>query len=318
MIRTGSAVVLFLALAAPAGAVTLTLPPGASRALSQTEPLGSYAVPTAPWSEDGLETIGAEGRVSREAWQVPGSATTLQLLAPLRDQLAGQGYEVLLDCETEGCGGFDFRFETDVLPEPEMHVDLGDFRFLSARREGEEGPEFVTLLVSRAESTGYLQVVRVDPAAPGAAASAAEGEAVTAAPPVVAPASPQPPGGLAENLENRGRAVLADLVFETGSARLAGDEFASLDALAAYLRDNPDRRITLVGHTDASGSLTANIALSRSRARSVLEELTGSYGIPADQLSADGVGYLMPLASNLTEEGRAANRRVEAVLTSTD
>ena len=45
--------------------------------------------------------------------------------------------------------------------------------------------------------------------------------------------------------------------------------------------------------------------------------LIGAYGIPAAQLDAQGVGYLSPIDSNLTEEGRQKNRRVEAILTST-
>jgi OOP family OmpA-OmpF porin len=120
-------------------------------------------------------------------------------------------------------------------------------------------------------------------------------------------------------LESAGRAVLEGVAFETGSSRLSnGEEVPALEALAEYLKANPSRRVMLVGHTDASGRLEANIAISRSRARAVLEYLTGTLDVPAGQLSSDGVGYLMPLAPNLTEEGRARNRRVEAVLISTE
>jgi OOP family OmpA-OmpF porin len=73
-------------------------------------------------------------------------------------------------------------------------------------------------------------------------------------------------------------------------------------------------RVALVGHTDATGSLDANIALSRKRAASVKDRLVRAYGIAVSRLDAEGMGYLAPIASNLTQAGRDANRRVEAVL----
>ena len=132
--------------------------------------------------------------------------------------------------------------------------------------------------------------------------------------PVIAPRELEG-SSLAETLDRNGRAILADLSFATGSAELDAVPFASLEMLADYLAAHPDRKITLVGHTDTAGSLEANIDLSRARARSVKDRLVNVFGIPAAQLDADGVGYLMPLASNLTDDGRATNRRVEAVLT---
>ncbi len=310
----------FLALlATPAAAAELSLPADATLSAEKVESLGSYAVPTAPWARDGLPTTGAEGSVLRQAWRTGPVTGTLDLIRPLRAQLEAQGYSVLLDCEDRACGGFDFRFETEVLPEPQMHVDLGDFRFLSARREGEDGDEYVTLLASRTATAGYLQLVRVVPPDPASQPSPREvliSKSQTDLPRAIVPATA--PGDLGAELEARGRAVLDDLSFETGSSQLAEGPYASLAALADYLRANPDRRITLVGHTDASGALPANVALSRARAEATRQRLIASYGIPADQIAADGVGFLMPVESNLTDAGRTANRRVEAVLTSTN
>jgi OOP family OmpA-OmpF porin len=75
--------------------------------------------------------------------------------------------------------------------------------------------------------------------------------------------------------------------------------------------------VALVGHTDALGSLAGNTDLSRARAVSVRERLIAEYAVPAAQLTAEGVGYLAPRATNQTEDGRARNRRVEAIVTST-
>jgi len=93
-------------------------------------------------------------------------------------------------------------------------------------------------------------------------------------------------------------------------------EYETLTTLANYLKAQPNRKIALVGHTDAEGSLQGNIALSRQRARAAMQRLI-ELGVPRAQLEAEGVGYLAPMANNLTEEGRTQNRRVEAILTST-
>ncbi len=97
--------------------------------------------------------------------------------------------------------------------------------------------------------------------------------------------------------------VLSGLTFSTGSAELADGDVPALSDLAAFLAADPNRRIVLVGHTDAEGSLDGNVALSRKRAASVMERLINGYGVDAAQLSADGVGYLSPLAGNATARG---------------
>jgi OOP family OmpA-OmpF porin len=117
-------------------------------------------------------------------------------------------------------------------------------------------------------------------------------------------------------LEDLGHVVLSDLDFVSGAVSLGNGPLASLDAVAAYLIANPSRQITFVGHTDATGPLDVNIALSRRRADAARSYVVAR-GVPADQVAADGVGFLSPRASNLTPAGREANRRVEAVLIST-
>ncbi|MDP5359491.1 MAG: OmpA family protein, partial [Paracoccaceae bacterium] len=94
-------------------------------------------------------------------------------------------------------------------------------------------------------------------------------------------------------------------------------DYGSLRDLADYLLLHPDRTVALVGHTDSAGSLATNIALSKRRAGSVLERLVTVYGVARRQLEAEGMGYLAPVSSNLTEAGREANRRVEVIITST-
>ncbi|MEM7733195.1 MAG: OmpA family protein [Pseudomonadota bacterium] len=308
---------LCLALAGPAAALDLTLPGQAQLVREVDRAADTYFLPTAPISEGRVPSEELEGRIVRQAWQIAGEElSTLGLLTAIRDQVQAQGYEVLLDCTGEECGGFDFRFGIDVLPAPDMFVDLFDFRFLSARNEAVPGAQYVSALVSRAGDVGYIQLVL----------AANDGAQVTpeVETPVVLPEpSPEPERAsepvpssdtLAAELVAQGHVILPDLVFATGSSTLEEGSYASLSNLADFLKADPARRVILVGHTDAVGALDGNVRLSRARAASVLARLTEDYEVPAGQLASDGMGYLAPVASNATDEGRRANRRVETVL----
>ena len=287
-------------------AQTLEFPSNASLTTEVFSPLDNYAFPTGEWADGVVPTQLTEGALTQQAWRIETtSLTTLQMMRPLREQLRNDRFQIVFECADATCGGFDFCFAVDVLPPPEMQVALDDFRFLTARKTGGSGADMVSLLVSRTAQAGYVQVTRVAPT---------EAQPLTPEA-AVAMGQPLPSAlGFIARLETTGRAVLSDLSFETGSAQLAVAEFGSLAALARYLQADNSRQIVLVGHTDASGELAPNIALSQRRAASVLERLVADYAIPRRQLTAEGVGFLVPLATNETLEGRRKNRRVEAVL----
>jgi outer membrane protein OmpA-like peptidoglycan-associated protein len=307
---------LALLLLAPvqAAAVTLDMPGNATLMVEEVAGLDSYAMPTAAWTPTGLPVLTATGEVRKQAWRIDATGlTTLQLLQPLRDQLTDAGFEVLFTCTDDACGGFDFRFATPVLPAPAMHVDLGNYRFIATQRSVDGSVELLSLLASRSSSAGFIQIIRVG-VAKNAPMAAADEPAVRGVRAGVAITN----GDLAQTLEDQGRFILLDLAFETGSAQLGDANFGSLHDLADYLIANPDLTVALVGHTDSVGSLDGNTALSKRRAGSVLERLVTTFNIPRHQLDAQGMGYLSPVASNLTQEGREANRRVEVIITSTE
>ncbi|HMO06213.1 MAG TPA: OmpA family protein [Paracoccaceae bacterium] len=320
-----AAAILSFGPAPGAAALPLEFPAPARATAATSDALASLALPVGPWDGRAVPHRRAEGSLQRQAWRVdaPG-LPTLALLSPLRDQIAAQGFRILYECDTQICGGFDFRYALDLLPEPQMHVDLGDFRFLAA----EKGDEALILMVSRSAAAGFVQLSRVTPADPAATILAANpapvaeilppqvGAGLPAAGDVVTLSSANASAaGLAGRLADAGGAVLEDLVFASGAAVLEPGDYPSLAALADWLRADPSRRVTLVGHTDAAGGLETNIALSRRRADSVRAKLIGNHGVAAQQVRAEGVGFLAPRASNETDEGRQANRRVEAVVT---
>ncbi len=298
-----------------ANALVLEFPAGAVQTVKISDPHGGTSVPVDVFANGSVPMLSVEGSIISEAWKVSSAnMSTLQIMAPLRNQLLENGFEILLDCETDQCGGFDFRYEINLLPEPEMHVDLGDFRYLSARQTSDsDTTEYISLIVSRTGQSGFVQMTRVgdpeiQPAVIVASTKSTDPDQSVA---------PFPEGELATLLETVGRAPLEDLRFQTGSSKLGEDSFGSLAELAAYLNSNPDKSVALVGHTDAEGSLAGNLALSKRRATSVLNRLVTVFDVSGGQLEAAGVGYLVPRASNLTETGRTQNRRVEVILTST-
>lgn len=292
--------VFVMALASgPGVAQDLTLPAGARQISDRASALDSYDLPTGGFENGAVPSRTVEGRVERLTWRLQaGSSTTLQLLAPLRDQIEAQGYDIVFECEARTCGGFDFRFGTEVVPTPDMYVAIQDYRFLSATK----GPGVISLLVSRNAPEGYVQMIRVTPA---------DTPEPTA---VVIEQAIDTQQGILTSLQQDGHVILDDLHFATGEVALGADTFASLTLLSGFLADNPDTRLALVGHTDDTGALQANISISTRRAQAVRARLIEAHGVAADRIEAQGVGYLAPLTSNATPEGRDLNRRVEAVL----
>ncbi|WP_424985679.1 OmpA family protein [Microbulbifer sp. S227A] len=304
MMRRLAASLIFGLLPAIAQAQDLALPASARQLSDRTSPLDSYDLPTGSFADGTIPARRFEGRIERRTFRIDGaSSTTLQLMAPLRDQLAGLGYDIVFECKDRDCGGFDFRFETEIVPAPDMHVDIRNYRFLSATRASDDA---VSILVSRSGNAAYIQTIRVAPdgADPGS---------------VTAHTAKNPEAGreLGQTLRHDGHVVLRDLEFDSGAGTLLPGPHLSLDRLAGYLRDHPEHRIALVGHSDSTGALATNITLSRQRANAVRDRLVEQFDIDPSRVEAEGVGYLAPIASNLTPEGRDANRRVEAVLLST-
>lgn len=116
-----------------------------------------------------------------------------------------------------------------------------------------------------------------------------------------------------KSIAQTGRVALYGIHFDTASASLKAESKAALDEIAKLLNSQPNLKLHIVGHTDDQGGLDANFDLSRRRAAAVREALTTQYAIAATRLTANGVSYLAPVASNSDEAGRAKNRRVELV-----
>lgn len=107
--------------------------------------------------------------------------------------------------------------------------------------------------------------------------------------------------------------TLGDVLFDTGRAQLKPGAMRTLDQLATFLRENPDRTVEIEGYTDSVGSDSMNQVLSERRANAVKSALMDR-GIAINRIAARGLGEMNPVASNDTTAGRQQNRRVEVII----
>jgi len=106
--------------------------------------------------------------------------------------------------------------------------------------------------------------------------------------------------------------IKLDLKFQTNTAKFTSSPEQPLNELARIMKENPELRVEIQGHTDTSGSKVRNRELSNERANAVKSILLKRFGISANRLTARGYGSTMPIESNETESGRSKNRRVTA------
>ena len=104
-----------------------------------------------------------------------------------------------------------------------------------------------------------------------------------------------------------------DVSFDLNSAAIRPSMRSVLDPFASQLRDDSNARVSVIGHTDSSGSDALNNLLSIDRAQSVRDYLV-SRGVAASHVQIAGRGEREPVADNATADGRARNRRVEIYL----
>jgi outer membrane protein OmpA-like peptidoglycan-associated protein len=104
--------------------------------------------------------------------------------------------------------------------------------------------------------------------------------------------------------------VPSDVSFAVGRADIQPNFRPVLDRFAQTLNQNPATTVRVIGHTDSTGTDAINEPLSVNRAASVRNYLADR-GVSAQRVLIDGRGAREPIADNLTDQGRARNRRVE-------
>lgn len=117
--------------------------------------------------------------------------------------------------------------------------------------------------------------------------------------------------GISQTTDNQLKVdIPADVSFDVGRYAIKPNMRPVLDRLASTLNQHPVTTVTIVGHTDSTGSDAVNDPLSINRAASTRDYLV-QRGVSAQRIAIDGRGSRQPVADNSTASGRAMNRRVE-------
>jgi OmpA-OmpF porin, OOP family len=234
-----------------------------------------------------------EGRVTRIAYRTGPGPSILEVSRNFETQLAKAGFETLLACDTDACGGIPFTEAVDALPIPQMWVDGFNYRYYAGRKTEGGRETYASVLVSKSNDDIYAQLVV-------AVVGAVENKMVDA-------------GEMAKGLREKGHIALYGIYFDTDKAVIKPESRPTLDEIAKLLRAQPQLNVVIVGHTDSQGTFDYNMDLSRRRADAVAAELARSYKIANTRLRTAGIGFLAPIGSNASDDGRALNRRVELV-----
>jgi outer membrane protein OmpA-like peptidoglycan-associated protein len=118
---------------------------------------------------------------------------------------------------------------------------------------------------------------------------------------------------LYDALAAKGRWVTQGILFATGKSDVQPESRPVLKEIAKTLKEHPDLKVLIEGHTDNVGTPASNLTLSDARAAAVKATLVSDFGVDGSRITTKGLGDTKPSVPNVTAAGRAQNRRVEVV-----
>jgi outer membrane protein OmpA-like peptidoglycan-associated protein len=288
--------------------------PGQEIRWQSIENFREFRVPVGPvtgYREIG-EWVDLEGRVTRTLYVYGGvDRGWSEIYLNYRKAFAEEGFEILAE------GSSDTRRGADVGSRQWLEVYLrtnpptvpGEVSTIAAGTSTAGGQGVFVASADRAAGPVYV-VVTVEQHAEDYVGTLIDIVEVQAAQTGLVAVDAE---AIGTDLEEKGRVVLDGLYFDFDTATVQPRSAQALAAVAEHLAAHPERQFYVVGHTDAKGAYGYNRELSQARAQAVVEALVADYGVSRERLYAQGVGPLVPVFSNATDDGRARNRRVELV-----
>jgi OOP family OmpA-OmpF porin len=257
----------------------------------QVKDFDAARMQAAPFKDDKpADARRLEGRI---AYRTAPGPSILEVSRNFETQLTKAGFETLLACDTDACGGIPFSEAVDTLPVPQMWVDGFNYHYFFAHKTDAGRETYASVLVSQNNQDITAQLVVAE-------LGAIEDKMVNAA-------------AMAKGLGETGHIALYGIYFDTDKAVLKPESRPTLEQIAKLLTSQPQLNVFIVGHTDNQGAYEYNLDLSRRRAEAIAAELMKSFRIAQPRLRTAGLGFLAPVGSNASEAGRALNRRVELV-----
>lgn len=239
-----------------------------------------------------------EGELTRIHYKLPRDVSVAEAFRNFQNSLVASGFEVVYSCVTDGGSRSECSHRTnwmDNFPVDWRHVQVDGFNFrvLGVEKTTESGGTIHAQVLATKDGPVRLLLTVLEEAG-------LENHMIDAT-------------AMQNEVMENGRIALYGVYFDTDSVEVKPESDGTLAEMATFLRNNPGLDVIIVGHTDNQGSMEYNLDLSARRAGSIRNVLIADYGISEDRIQNAGVGFLAPVASNLTADGRALNRRVEIV-----
>lgn len=270
-------------------------------------PLG----PAVSYDDRGLvprEQTVLEGQITRILYRGPDERSSLEILRNYQSALEAAGFKTLYTCGSD-CGN---NFTVLLYGPTEMRItntrtsgsafDLPqDVRYLAAKMSDGSRTVHVSLLTAYDNGFGKLSkrpvtlLEIIESKAMDTGMVTVDAEAI------------------GKEIDATGHMAIYGVLFDSDSAKIKLKSAPALVEIAKLLQSRPSLNILVVGHTDTQGAFEYNMNLSSQRANSVARYLTEKHNIDQGRMRAAGVGFLAPVATNDTPDGRAKNRRVELV-----
>lgn len=245
------------------------------------------------------ETI--EGRLTRISYLAPAGRSGVEVFRNYQRELAGRGFETLFVAE-EDATGYRFCNRYQGIYSQIFEYNDRNCRYLVARKGGITAAIFVTEFQDG--MSGRLSPVKGQPLVQ---VDVIEDKAMDQRMVTVSAEK------MASSISDTGRIALYGILFDFDKTEVKPESAPTIAQMAKLLKGEPGLKLMVVGHTDNAGGWDYNLNLSKRRAAAVVRVLVEQHGIESARLMPMGAGFMAPVASNRSEEGRAKNRRVELV-----
>lgn len=241
-----------------------------------------------------------EGKLTTNVYRPSGNSPSYaEVIRNYELQLKKNGFTIDFKCDAEKgqcANNWDSQIHfANSVKRPRndpyaVYSDYASYRYLAASKNGQNGGNvYVTIYMSK--EWIFASVLEEQ---------ALENKMVDAS-------------EMARSINETGRVALYGIYFDTNKSTLKAESSSTIEEIAKLLKKEKDLKLAVVGHTDNQGDIDYNMKLSKERAKAVVDTLVKKHGINANRLKHWGVGFLSPVATNRTEDGRAKNRRVELV-----
>jgi OOP family OmpA-OmpF porin len=265
-----------------------------------------------------------EGAHTRLVYLMPENVSPLEVVRNYQDEIKNKGGEILYECREEECGGDPGRGseggggKMSLAMYLRPNEQIKDPLFSNGRCAQAtyiSGQRYTAGVLS---ATGSHVSVLSYTVKASSSCRAFNGRTVAVVD-IVEPKQREQKmvtvkaEEMAQKISTTGSIALYGIYFDFNKADIKPESQPTLEQIAKLLHDDPELKLLVVGHTDNVGSFPFNMDLSQRRANAVVNALATQYDIDRNRLTAAGVSFACPVASNKSDEGRAQNRRVELV-----